>query len=263
MTPSASVRFRSVLPTFVVDDVRATAEQHRDLYGFRIAFVLGGGSGEFAIVDLAEGQGFHLKRGDPAKARRNARIQTGAKDAYVRYGGVDALHARVKQAGGKIVSGIDERPWGMRELRVEDRNGLVIVFGEDASGRSPRDERRTAPTFLVSDLRASASFYEKTLGFAPGLWADPPIYGVHARDGVEVHHTPAPAGVALPRNAGGARVWDAFVEVDGIEAVRDELRAKGGNFRRDLETTDYEMREIEIVDADGYALCFGEPVGGW
>ena len=257
------VRFRSILPAFVVADVRATAEQYRDVLGFRIAWALGDGPGEFAIVDLAEGEGFHLKRGDPAKARRAGDVSAGSKEAYVRYGGVDALRERVLAAGGKVVGEIEERPWRMRELRFEDRNGLVLTFAEDATGSAPPDERRVAPTFLVRDLLASARFYEETLGLGAGLWADPPIYCVAYRDGVEIHLAPAPAGARVRSNRPHGCVWDAFVEVDDVEAVRDELKRRGARFTRELETTEHEMREIEIVDPDGYAIGFGEPVGGW
>ena len=55
-----------------------------------------------------------------------------AIDAYFRVAGVEQLAAELTAAGAKILEGPVTRSYDMRELVVEDCNGFVLVFGEDA-----------------------------------------------------------------------------------------------------------------------------------
>jgi hypothetical protein len=55
-------------------------------------------------------------------------------------------------------------------------------------------------------------------------------------------------------------VWDAYVRVTDVEALRDELAGRGAKIIRGRESTFYHTREIEVEDCDGYVLCFSETV---
>lgn len=40
----------------------------------------------------------------------------------------DELYARIEAAGGRIVDPLAPRPWGQRELTVEDGEGTWLTF---------------------------------------------------------------------------------------------------------------------------------------
>ena len=60
----------------------------------------------------------------------------GAPDVYLRVTGVDVLTEELRTRGADIIDGPEDRVYGQRELVVTDCNGLILCFGEDASGRA-------------------------------------------------------------------------------------------------------------------------------
>lgn len=75
-----------------------------------------------------------------------------------------------------------------------------------------------APQFVVADVVATSEYYRDVLGFEIlGFFADPPVYAMVARDGVEIHFGKAggpSAGVPdLPSRRLGS---DAYIWVDDI-----------------------------------------------
>jgi hypothetical protein len=51
---------------------------------------------------------------------------------------------------------------------------------------------------------------------------------------------------------------DAYFVVVGLDGILDEYRARGARIIRVPEVTAHGFREIDVVDRDGYVLCFGE-----
>jgi catechol 2,3-dioxygenase-like lactoylglutathione lyase family enzyme len=136
-----TIRFIAAVPQFSVPDVVRAAEYYRDVLGFQIA---GYWDGEqvsfatdpppvFAIVWRDQIQMF-FSRADEPEVR--ARPTEGAPDAYLRVAGIDALAEELRTRGAEILDGPEDRVYGQRELVVTDCNGLILCFGEEASGRA-------------------------------------------------------------------------------------------------------------------------------
>jgi catechol 2,3-dioxygenase-like lactoylglutathione lyase family enzyme len=119
--------------------------------------------------------------------------------------------------------------------------------------------RATSPCLVVSNLDQSIAFYCGKLGFAePALWGDPPCFAMMHRDGFDVMLRLAGAPDRIHPN-GPDGIWDLYIHVDDVRAEVAALGAAGVAIDADLCDTAYQMSEIEIVDPDGYRICFGSP----
>jgi catechol 2,3-dioxygenase-like lactoylglutathione lyase family enzyme len=270
------IRLLSVLPCFVVPDVEASVAHYREMLGFRDCGIFGQKPEQFGIIDRAEGQGFHFKStascGEssatvaPARGRRNRENAGlgggGTIEAYLRIPDADRLHADYVRRGAKIVQPLANRPWNQREFVVEDDNGNLICFGADTTGAWPPDGFTTSPELVVADIPRTVAFYREKLGFTRAkTFFDPPAYAIVGRQTVNLHFCRATPGFAPRSNRPAADVWDAFVEVVGVEALAKEFTARGATLTRGPESTFYNSREIELADPDGYHICFGELLG--
>jgi len=117
------------------------------------------------------------------------------------------------------------------------------------------------PLLIVSDLDASARFYQQALGFAtifnmPGLahlrwvkYADV-LLGA-PRDG-----QPVPP----PRGAGVSLSFNLFDRFGGdLDALAAQARAHGAAVTGPL-AQPWNVRELTVLDPDGYRLVFTNPV---
>ena len=53
---------------------------------------------------------------------------------------------------------------------------------------------------------------------------------------------------------------DAYLRCSDVDALHAELKSRGAAIRQEPVTRFYKMREIEVVDPDGYLLCFAQDV---
>jgi catechol 2,3-dioxygenase-like lactoylglutathione lyase family enzyme len=126
-------RILSSVPTFLVDDVGATARWYAENLGFQLAGAFPAeepygyasilrGSAEIMLLRLAGYQKPDLSHLRPE----------GMWDAYVRTSGVQALHDELV---GKpfFRTAVKKQAYGDLEFEVRDPNGYVLVFGGDAS----------------------------------------------------------------------------------------------------------------------------------
>jgi catechol 2,3-dioxygenase-like lactoylglutathione lyase family enzyme len=122
---------------------------------------------------------------------------------------------------------------------------------------SARPKARTiTPLFVVSDLQRSIDFYAR-LGFGePGVWGEPPCFAMMHRDGLEVMLSLI-EGEARPRPNGHGN-WDIFLTVDDLDAEIAALGDAGVGIDRGPKTTEYQMKEIEVVDPDGFRICLAQ-----
>jgi catechol 2,3-dioxygenase-like lactoylglutathione lyase family enzyme len=123
------------------------------------------------------------------------------------------------------------------------------------------------PTLIVSDLEASSKFYQEALGFKhiftmPGPGGMPTLIHLRwvkyadvlialPRDGRDVSE-PKGVGVSLNFN-----LLDRFN--GNIDAFAEHAREKGANVVGPVDQP-WNVREVTILDPDGYRLVFTVPI---
>jgi catechol 2,3-dioxygenase-like lactoylglutathione lyase family enzyme len=120
-----------------------------------------------------------------------------------------------------------------------------------------------SPSFIVSRLKSSVSFYVDKLGFE--VWFigpdENPFWAIVGRDHISIFLKEiAPDVIPVPNNTRHqwAR-WDAYISVDEPDVLFDEYRSKGIAFRQPIKDDGDGLRGFEVADADGYVLFFGRP----
>jgi catechol 2,3-dioxygenase-like lactoylglutathione lyase family enzyme len=127
----------------------------------------------------------------------------------------------------------------------------------------PADQlQKSAPYFPVGDVAASATYYERVLGFRRDYIAGaPPQFAIVSRDGLSImlRRVPAPERIVPVEKQGGT--WDAFFWVRDAKALHAELRDNGADVvYGPLIQEAYRMEEFAIRDRDGHVLGFGQSV---
>jgi catechol 2,3-dioxygenase-like lactoylglutathione lyase family enzyme len=128
---SPEPRLGAAVRQFSVPDVLATVHFYRDRLGFTVVDLLADPP-VWGAVRRDDVEIFFTRL--PAGASSHPRIRAPvAYDAYFRVTGVDQLAAELRERGAVIREGPVNRVYDMREVVLEDLNGLVLAFGE-ASG---------------------------------------------------------------------------------------------------------------------------------
>jgi catechol 2,3-dioxygenase-like lactoylglutathione lyase family enzyme len=118
----------------------------------------------------------------------------------------------------------------------------------------------TVPLLMVSDLQRSLEFYEKKMGFVePAVHGEPPCFAMLNRNGFDLMLSLAETPDSVRPN-GPKGIWDVAVRVADIANEMAALTAAGVKIDQGPRDTFYQMREIEVVDPDGYRWCFGQDV---
>ena len=125
------------------------------------------------------------------------------------------------------------------------------------------------PQFTVPDLVRTAEYYRDVLGFQiAGYWDGervilvpdtPPLFAIVWRDRVQVFFNRADQSDVRTGRAQGA--YEAYFRVTGIDALAEELRARGADIIDGPEDRVYQQRELVIRDCNDLILCFGEAIG--
>jgi len=113
-----------------------------------------------------------------------------------------------------------------------------------------------ATTLEVKDVVAAETFYREKLGFRPGhFYGEPPTFCICSRDKVTVFLDKTRTSQrATPLN----QYWALYIYVDDVDAVADELAARGVAFEREFEDQDYGCRDFDIRDPDGHLIGIGQ-----
>ncbi len=119
--------------------------------------------------------------------------------------------------------------------------------------------KKIATQFVVPDVVATAEYYRDVLGFEIlGYFADPPVYAMVARGGVEMHFGKAD-GEANPSSAEVRQVgFDAYIWVDDIYQLHEELKEAGADVTEGPVKRIYESTETTIKDCNGFTIVFGD-----
>lgn len=114
-----------------------------------------------------------------------------------------------------------------------------------------------APQFLVRKLDESLAFYEERLGFTRDFVYEG-FYASVSRDRAVIHLKCAPKPEAERAHRRSEEHLDAYLIVDGVGELHDELVGRGAPITRPLEQRPWGTRDFYVEDPDGYILCFSE-----
>jgi uncharacterized glyoxalase superfamily protein PhnB len=95
----------------------------------------------------------------------------------------------------------------------------------------------------------TARFYKDRLGFTIGVLWEKPNYACVNRGGVFIEF-----GEGRPAHVGSGV---CYIHVDDVDAVYEELKARGASFVDAPEDRDYGSRDFRVRDNDGNLLIFG------
>ena len=115
--------------------------------------------------------------------------------------------------------------------------------------------QRSMAVLEVADVERSAAFYNDKLGFSPGpFFGEPPAFCIVGRDTVTIALDRSRDVGRAPQN----HCWAAYVYVDEVDALAEELRGKGVEIIRGPVDQPYGCREIDVQDPDGHIIGFGQ-----
>jgi predicted enzyme related to lactoylglutathione lyase len=123
---------------------------------------------------------------------------------------------------------------------------------------------RLAPVLLVDDVAASARHFRDRLGFTIDR-LDPDLAVVSRGPAALLLRGDPEAGESLVRanrETLGAPCWDVYIWVDDLDRLYDELKGRGASISRPPEDAGQGLRQLEVIDSNGYTLCFGQVTQG-
>jgi catechol 2,3-dioxygenase-like lactoylglutathione lyase family enzyme len=123
------------------------------------------------------------------------------------------------------------------------------------------------PFFIVDNLNETLDFYQSKLGFkllykGGGDEQCDDFWAFVGRDQImisfkvitpEIHPQPNHSRHEWAR-------WDAYVNTSDPDSLYAEFQSQHVPMHRELDNTSDGLRAFEIVDNNGYVLCFGHPV---
>ena len=117
--------------------------------------------------------------------------------------------------------------------------------------------KRIATLFVVDDVVKTAEYYRDVLGFELlSYFADPPVYAMVARGAAEMHFGKADGEVQKPNRATRKTSFDAYIWVDDIHGLYEEMLAAGANITEGPVKRIYESTEVVIEDRNGFIIVF-------
>jgi catechol 2,3-dioxygenase-like lactoylglutathione lyase family enzyme len=124
---------------------------------------------------------------------------------------------------------------------------------------------QASPVLGVRNVRQSAEYYRDVLGFDldpdDGVFqpsADEPggVYGIVKRPGVWIHFQIRRGEIPVRQRQAFER--DVYVYVDDLDVLHADLKRRGAVIALGPHVAPYGIREIGVVDLNGYRLTFGE-----
>jgi len=120
-----------------------------------------------------------------------------------------------------------------------------------------------SPSFIVTNLKDSLSFYQEKLGFEirhigpdeDAFWA------IVGRDNISIFLKAIAPGVnPIPNHTRHAWArWDAYISASDPDALFEEYKSRGLTFHQSITDDGDGLHGFEIKDVDGYVLFFGRP----
>lgn len=119
--------------------------------------------------------------------------------------------------------------------------------------------KKIATQFVVEDVVKTAEYYIDMLGFTLlGYFAEPPVYAMVARDDVEMHFGKADDTIQASSVEIRRVGFDAYIWVDDINGLFEELKASGAEIIEGPVKRIYESTEVVVKDCNGFTIVFGD-----
>ena len=111
-----------------------------------------------------------------------------------------------------------------------------------------------ATVFQVKNIEETLAFYQQKLGFQVSFtWKVPVEYAVLTRDkAVTIHLSKNPEAA---ENA--SKFATLYIFVYDVDQVYEEYQQNGVEILNPIGDRDYNMRDFDIVDNNGFVLTFG------
>jgi predicted enzyme related to lactoylglutathione lyase len=203
----------------MTDDVDRARRFYGDLFGWSWKGQEMGPDGTYWLASR-DGQGVCGVMQKPAGVPMPS-----AWSSYVLVDDVDAVAARCKAAGGRVLRAPADIPDIGRFAVIADPWGAVLEPFHAVSGESAPPARPGVGTFcwetlVTPDPTAAIAFYGKVIGFGTG----------RAPSGQGTIFTAGKAQVAdlQPAPTGGPSYWATYVAVEDAAAARDRAARLGG-----------------------------------
>ena len=120
----------------------------------------------------------------------------------------------------------------------------------------------THPIFPTADIRKTAEFYIKNLGFSAQEYLDAkePHICLY-KDNIEIILTDSKGKKVIPNHELYGYGYDVYIIVDNWEELEKKLDSKGLKIIKRVSITDYNNKELVLEDIDGRWLGFGMKLG--
>jgi uncharacterized glyoxalase superfamily protein PhnB len=128
-TASGVAQITGLSPQFLVDDLPIAIEYYRDRLGFAPDFVYD----SFYASVSRDGFSIHLKCAPKTVSDRTHRKQNEHLDVHIGVRGIEALFEELASKGARIIRPLEERPWASKDFYVEDPDGYILCFSEEAA----------------------------------------------------------------------------------------------------------------------------------
>lgn len=140
MTYDPSKGAPRVIPSLVYADADAALDWLQRVFGFREVLRWVDDEGTLRHVDLElEGGYVMFDRGEPGYRSPAQRGEDPDHSVILYVSDVDAHFERAAAAGATILTEPHDRPWGLRQYKVLDLDGLVWEFSEFQTDVPPED----------------------------------------------------------------------------------------------------------------------------
>jgi catechol 2,3-dioxygenase-like lactoylglutathione lyase family enzyme len=124
------------------------------------------------------------------------------------------------------------------------------------------------PTLIVRDLEVSSKFYQETLGFKhifsmPGPGGKPALVHLRWLKYADLLIALPRDGQAIPepRGAGISLSFQMLERFEGsVDMLAEQAKAKGAHILSGPLDQPWNVRELTILDPDGYRLVFTTPL---
>ncbi len=124
----SKARLCSITPQFLVQNLDKALSFYTETLGFEIAFTYS----DFYAGVARDGLVIHLKLSDEADPSRAFKQQHEHLDVYFSTDDVEALYQEYQSRGVSFLKPLQATPWGTREFVVQDGDGYILYFGQQA-----------------------------------------------------------------------------------------------------------------------------------